>query len=79
MSAEHVCSAGYGCTCDAVDRYIEELESAEQKLARIKALADSWAVDDDTYLRMESCQDLGYADAAVQILAVLGVAQEAQQ
>lgn len=47
----------------------------EQKLERafgeIRALADSWAVDDDTYLHMESSQELGYADAAVQINAIL--------
>jgi hypothetical protein len=81
----HSCSAGYGCTCDAVDAYFEELnenvgimnalrrqrDASEKKLTAIKVLADLWAVDDDTYLHMESCQDLGYADAAVQLLTIL--------
>jgi hypothetical protein len=48
-----------------------EVRIAEKKLTAIKVLADSWAVDDDTYLHMESCQDLGYADAAVQLLTIL--------
>ena len=68
------------CTeADYTPTPVEALAEAERKLATIRLLAESWAVDDDTYLHMESCQDLGYADAAVQILAVLGVAQETQQ
>lgn len=37
---------------------------------RIRALVATWAVDDDTYLHLDG-QDLGYADAAVQITAII--------
>lgn len=48
----------------------DRMQAAEYKLRQIGELIATWAVDDDTYLHLDG-QDLGYADAAVQVAAVI--------
>ena len=45
-------------------------DTAEAKLEAIRRLAESWSVPDDVYLHLDG-QDLGYADAAVQLLTII--------
>lgn len=47
-----------------------ERDEANAKIAAIQELANSWRVPDDMYLRLDG-PDLGYADAAVQIDAII--------
>lgn len=49
---------------------IERIDALESALRQVWTLVATWAVDDDTYLHLDG-QDLGYADAAVQITAIL--------
>lgn len=36
----HICSAGYGCTCDAVEGYVEELEENEGVISALRRQRD---------------------------------------
>lgn len=50
--------------------FIDHADTHRSQIERIRTLAATWAVDDDTYLSLDG-QDLGYADAAVQIIAII--------
>jgi hypothetical protein len=55
----------------ALANFIADANEHRSHIEHIRTLAATWAVDGDTYLHL-SGQDLGYADAAVQIMAIIG-------
>jgi hypothetical protein len=54
----------------ALANFIADANNHRRQIERIRTLAATWAVDADSYLHLDG-QDLGYADAAVQIIAII--------